>query len=189
MELNLRKARKLEAKIQAFIDLINPVTETTVRSLGNEADRLNAMALARKTFLNQLELRNQLTTARFTIRRLVGQANEATGINALITRREEIQQRLRHAIPTVAFYNATEVEDEARARKIRVEKGETGYNTSTSIAVNVATELDVANFKREASELVRQLEDVEDQLSQKNVGVKITLAADVVSLLKSSDLL
>lgn len=189
MEINLRKARKLEAKIQAYIDLINPVTETTVRSLGNEADRLNTMALARKTFLNQLELRTKLTNARFTIRRLIGQANEATGINALITRREEIQQGLRYAVPTVAFYNAYEVEDEAKARRLRVEKGEAGYNTSTSISVNVATEQDVIGFRQAAAELTRQLEDVEDQLSQKNVGVKITLAADVVSLLKSSDLL
>ena len=188
MELNLRKARKLEAKIQAKIDLIVPQGEVEVRALANEATRLNTIGEARKKFLNDIELRNKLVSARFTIRRLVGQANENTGINALVTRREEVQQLLRHAIPTLAFNDANKMEDEALARKIRVEKGESGYNSSTGITVMVATEQDVNDFRKNHAELLKQLDDIEDQLSQKNIGVKVTLPTDVVSLLKSQDL-
>ena len=189
MEFNLRKARKLEQTIQSHVDEMKIAVETDVRALGEDHEREQKVRAARTELLAQKSLRESLIRARFEIRRMIGQLNEQTGLNSLMTRREEVQALLKLKLSDAEACDLVQMKDLAEARKRQLEKGESGYHSGVTVRIPVPSEEDISRFRAEAAELRRELEDLEDQLSQKNIGAKLTLSAEVVALLRSQDLL
>lgn len=191
MELNLRKARKLETKLRGVIDAADLRPSTKVRALATPEERAQALASARSDFMNANALLTRLISARFLIRRAIATANANTGINDLMGRREEIQALLSKNQSGVDVLDVKEAEDMASARRSALEGGgQRGYGeSSVTLALPVATAEDVAFFKRTENDLKKQLENIEDELSQKNVGVKITLDTEIASLLQTVGLL
>lgn len=192
MELNLRKARKLETKIRGVIDAADLRPSTKVRALATPEERSKALEHARADFLGANLLLTRLIKARFSIRRAIAKANADTGINDLMGKREEVQSLLAKNQSGVEVLDMKEAEDMASARRSALEGGgQRGYGgeSSVTLALPVATAEDVASFKRTESDLKKQLENIEDELSQKNVGVKITLDSETASLLQTVGLL
>lgn len=191
MELSLRKARKLEAKIQATADSL-PLSQTLkVRALASSEERAVGLAYARGVYNASLQTQKDLIKARFAIRDSIAQANAAVGINSLMAQRELIQGLLSKSTAAVEALDLAEAEDMANAKKNSLEKGESrGYGeASVTIALPVSTKEDVESFRKNDVDLKKQLEDIEDQLSQKNLGAKISLEDSTVSLLQSVGLL
>jgi len=186
MELNLRKARKLEQKIQAYVNKMEVKTTTEVRVMATPEDRKSAVTEARQSLLANGQRRIDLINARFTIRKAIGQTNEVVGINELMAKREELQELLKHATASVEVVDLSTLEDEVTASKVQIEQGKESYGRrATLVSTPVATNEDLKLFKNEEANIKRQLEDVEDQLSQKNLGAKVKLSDDTVALLKT----
>lgn len=188
MELNLRKARKLEQKIQSHVAKMSVKTSTTVRAMGELEDRMSKVEEARQQALTTYELRKRLTEARFAIRNMIAQANDQVGINALMNEREQLKELLSQYSVVEEVFSAESMEDDAKAKRIQLDKGENSYHFSTGVSVSVLTESDTSEIKDARAALLKRLEDVEDELSQKNVGAKVTLSEDIVTLLQSQGL-
>ena len=191
MELSLRKARKLEAKIQKFADSLPLNSSVKVRALATTEERAAALESARKIYVQTVEVQEKLILARFAIRNAISVANSAEGINALMAKRESIQALLAKSVSGLESLDLAEAEDMANAKKNSLEKGE-GHRyseASVTITLPVTIKEDLESFRKKDSDLKKTLEDVEDQLSQKNLAIKIVLEKDIVSLLQAADLL
>lgn len=188
MELNLRKARKLESKIATYVAAMSLASAVKIRVLSSKEERSDAIATARKELFEQIEKRNALIQIRFEIRKAIGDANQAVGINTLINRREETQNLLQN-VATLEAVDYQEIDDTVLSRKASVETGSSNRYDGTSFTANVATKGDLDRLSNYRTELTKELEDLEDQLAQKNLGTKITLSEEVVSLLRPVGLL
>jgi hypothetical protein len=192
MDLNLRKARKLEAKILAYANAMSLSSAVKVRIMASESERSDALSAGRSKFLSDVSTQKSLILARFNIRQAISDANQAVGINALINKREGIQALLEKSTGTVDALDYKEATDLADAKKRSLENGDSSRaygETSVTFSLPVALVHDVAGFKAHELALKRQLEETEDELSQKNLGAKVTLPADTVKLLQSVGLL
>ncbi len=189
MELNLRKARKLEAKILEYVTKMELKSAVKVRVMGDAEERRTLLARARSEFLKQVSIRNELSSARFSIRKAIGDANQTSGINSLINAREELTAYLSLSTANVDAIDFAEAEDQAVARKTKLLSGDTGYDSSVTVTLPVSTETDVASFKDRDAEYKRGLENLEDKLAQKNLGVTVSLPDSMVELLSSVGLL
>ena len=190
MEINLRKARKLEAKIQKAITGNN--TELTVEVLASSTDAqaIDEVASAKARLQDQAQNSLKLLETRFSIRRKIEQANEAVGINLLMNQRESINAKL-------AFYgilsgldtcSQQEMLDLLAAKRKHLEKGDSFYG-KVNVPVSVVSKTEKEALLAQRDQLLKDLEDVEENLIQKNVGAKVTLSADEVSLLQTNGLL
>lgn len=192
MEINLRKSRKLEAKINTYVEAMDLKTAIKVRALASTEERAAALASARINYLGDLGIQRALIKARFQIRGQISTANQNVGINALIGKREEITALLSKSNAGVDTLDVAELEDLASTKAKSLSNGgdSRAYGESTvTITVPVSTNEDLKAFKSLASDLKKELEDIEDQLSQKNLGATITLDNDTVALLQSVGLL
>jgi|ERR1035437_329433 hypothetical protein len=193
MDLNLRKARKLEAKILAYANAMSLTSAVKVRIMANEEERSDALSAGRSKFLSDVSTQKSLILARFNIRQAISDANQAVGINALINKREGIQALLEKSTGTVDALDYKEATDLADAKKRSLESGDSSRQlygeTSVTFTLPVALAHDVAGFKAHELSLKRQLEEIEDELSQKNLGAKVTLPDNTVKLLQSVGLL
>lgn len=190
MQLSLRKARKLEAKIQAGVDAMDLKQAVQVRVLASKEDRDAALAAARTKYNNGVQVRKDLIVARFVIRELIAEANAATGINTLMSQREAAQALLAKSVAGVDALDSLQAEDQVTARKSTLDGSSSrAYgDPSVTVVLPVSTEEDVEAFKASDIELKKALEEIEDSLSQKNMGVKITLNESVVKLLQDAGL-
>jgi hypothetical protein len=192
MEINLRKARKLESKINVQVESMELRTAIKVRAMATSEERSTALSMGRIRYLGDLGIQSALIKARFAIRQLISDANHHLGINSLINEREVLTALLAKNNAGVDTLDAAELEDLASSKKRSLESGESARaygETSVTLTVPVSTEEDSKNFKQRASDLKKQLEDVEDKLSQKNLGGTVKLDSDTVSLLQSVGLL
>lgn len=191
MQLNLRKARKIETKIRGVVDSAAIPASTKVRALATAEERAVALGRGRDDLMSATLLVTRLIKARFAIRNAIAKANSETGINDLMARREEIQALLAKSQTDIEVLDAKEAEDMIQTRKATLENGSRAAYSESSVTLNlpVATKEDAESFKRTEKDLRKQLENVEDELSQKNVGVKITLDQETASLLQTVGLL
>jgi len=191
MELNLRKARKLEAKILAYVNAMSLSPAVRVRVLASDEERAAALTAGRTKYLSDLNTQKSLIQTRFLIRQSIADANQAVGINSLINKRETLQALLEKSSSGVDSLDEKEAADLAMSKRTQLEKGSGhGYGEpSVTFPLPVTTAHDVAGFKSHELTLKRQLEETEDELSQKNLGAKVTIPDDLVKLLQSAGLL
>src|ERR1035437_5682415 len=142
MDLNLRKARKLEAKILAYANAMSLTSAVKVRIMANEEERSDALSAGRSKFLSDVSTQKSLILARFNIRQAISDANQAVGINALINKREGIQALLEKSTGTVDALDYKEATDLADAKKRSLESGDSSRQlygeTSVTFTLPVA---------------------------------------------------
>lgn len=189
MELNLRKARKLEAAVGAHVTKMEITAAVKVRVLATQSERTELVEAGNEDLFCQLDTRSGLIKARFQIRQLISDANQAVGVTALMNRKETLEALLAVSPTGLDTVNFDEMQDNATAQKSRLERGTETYGTSVTMAVPVAYPEDLELFKEHAKALKKELESVEDQLAQKNLGAKVTLNEDLVGLLTRAGLL
>lgn len=192
METNLRKARKLEAKIPHAIAKHSGTESLEVLASTSSEEALNELASARSKLQEQLSNNLQLVEARYSIRRKIEQANEATGINQLINAREAINTKIAYLgiLEGLTVASERELLDKLAHKVKQLDKGEHSYGASTvSVSSGIISKLEKEALLSQVDSLKKELEDIEEQLVQKNVGVKITLSAGEVELLQANGLL
>jgi len=195
MQLNLRKARKLEAKIAKHIDAANLDTEVSIRAKSSLLEATAKRQEAAVKLVKDLNSLVQLNEVRYSIRSQIANANQGVGINALMTQREQLKAKsqillkLHAATPAVS---TEELQDVLETTAKALDKGETrGYGRQTDVKVNTSALLETskATINDEIAATIKGLEDVEDELAQKNLGAKVNLSEEQVALLKASALI
>lgn len=195
MELNLRKARKLEVKILKHIESTELKTEVGIRAKASLLDATNKRQEASVALVRQLNDLVKLNEARYTIRNQIAAVNQGIGINDLMTQREQLKSKtsiLQKLASAQAASSNEELQDVLETTAKALEKGETrGYGRNTDVNVNVSVVLEPSRqaIMSEIKDTVKGLEDVEDQLAQKNLGAKVTLSEETVALLKANALI
>jgi hypothetical protein len=195
MQLNLRKARKLEAKIAKHIETTELSTEVAVRAKASLADALAARTAASTKLVSDLDVLNQLNELRYSIRSQIANANQGVGINALMTQREQLKSKvkiLQKLATAQVAVSEEELQDVLETTAKALEKGDTrGYGMRTDVKVNTSSVLEDSRkaINAEIQATVKGLEDVEDELAQKNLGAKVNLSDEQVMLLKASALI
>lgn len=199
MELNLRKARKLESKIQTYLDS-NPLeVKTSVRTLGTAEEAKTAILEARTAAVHSLKQREDLLKLRYSIRRKIEEQNEKVGINGLLNEKVYTEKVLKELdrIPEESTYSEDELKDQLKARSatlgVTTEKGDyfsgpkTTVKTSFKVPVLTAEELQILEDSKLKHK--RRLEEIDDELSVKNISTKVGLAEVDTKLLESHRLL
>lgn len=102
MQLNLRKARKLEQKIQKHIDAQNFNSHSEVRIKGTVEQALRQIDVDKKIFLQDLQQLNALLELRFNIRTRIGTANTSLGINTLMGSKELLEAKRKLLVKATA---------------------------------------------------------------------------------------
>lgn len=193
MDLNLRKARKLEAKIQNHVATVAAELEikSNVRVKGGlEAAKADIKSSLEK--LNgQLELVANLLAVRFRIRRSIERANESTGINELLNLRAgliESGKVLGELGGLEVAASDAELTDLLDSKALGLSSPDNHY-AATTVAVGLVSEEEKQRLISKRKTVIKSLEDVEDQLSQKNLGASVELNSEDESLLRSQDLI
>jgi hypothetical protein len=192
MEINLRKARKLEAKINQ-VAAKQAAMEFNLSILASSTDEeaIGELTAAKARLTEQIQNSLSLTSVRYSIRRKIEQANEGVGVNQLMNLREQIQSKLAYynTIEGLDTCSQREMLDLLSAKRKALEKGNDNFYGKVNISIQTLSEEEKNALTSQAVGLRRELEEIEEQLIQKNVGAKITLSEDEVALLQSNGLL
>jgi len=189
VKLNLRKARKLESKIQKHLQetiYVNKDMNLTVRVKSKSTDVLQAIAAKKDIVIADFATREKLLDIRFAIRGLISAANADQGIDALMTKKallenkaKDIQDRASHIQPALP---KELLEDELEAHK-KAKPSEYG-DVQTTFRTNVVPEEELEKLADKVADIRREIEDVDDKLSEKNLSAKVDIAEGDTKLLK-----
>lgn len=195
MELNLRKARKLESKISKLVVdercSLNP--DKLVRINADvQTEVLPELVQARQEFLDKVANINELIDARFLIRRLIGESNENSGINSKINNKVVLEHKLStiNAINLDKLLDSELLKDESLILKTTLENGNSSRfgGVQTSFNANFLHPKDGETLKEDKSKLVKNIETIEDELLELNYSTKIKLDNNLITLLKTNSL-
>lgn len=195
MQLNLRKARKLEAKIAKLIETTELQTEVGIRAKATLDEAKTRRQEASEKLVSDLNGLVKLNELRYSIRSQIANANQGVGINALMTQREQLKSKVKILQKLAAAQTAVSVEElqdvlETTAKAL--DKGDTrGYGLRTDVKVSTSAVLESSRttINSEIVSTIKGLEDVEDELAQKNLGAKVNLSDEQVALLKEKSLI
>lgn len=193
MDLNLRKARKLEGKIEKHLAAAQIKGTVDVRIKSSLEDASEQVYQGSLKLTRDLEDLLSLNNIRFEIRKAIASVNELNGINSLMNEREMLKARAEvlSKLASVEMSPAkAQLGDLLEGKQKQLEKGGDSYGRLlVTVDVGVVGEAERQVINGEITDTVKALEDIEDQLAQKNLGAKITLGTMAVTLLKSQGLL
>jgi len=193
MKINLKKARKLEAKILSAILNGRVSLEARVRVQADINDVKHKMGESRTEAINAIENDKKLIDLRFKIRRAIAVENEASGINILISNKaclmaqRDLLNNYKSGRPALDHDELRDYLDQARKDLDK----ENSYmrNNSTLIDVNVFEDSDFEDLKDQHAQVMRDIESVDDMIAEKNYTSKITLDQADIDLLKLNKLI
>lgn len=195
MQLNLRKARKLEQKIQKHIEGQSFSVHSEVRVKGTVEQAQRQIDVDKKIFLQDLQQLNALLELRFNIRGRISDANTKLGITTLMNQKELLEAKHRllvkatsnpglgRQLPTTP--DESSLDDMLKARAGILDRAASEYGISPTTSVPIFTEAEVEAFEQQGRTNAQAQENIEDELSQKNIGGTVSLTADEVTLLKT----
>lgn len=195
MQLNLRKARKLEQKIQKHIDAQTFNSHSEVRVKGTVEQALRQIEVDKKIFVQDMQQLNALLELRFNIRSRIGTANTTLGINTLMGSKELLEAKRKLLVKATAnpglgrqlatTPSEANLDDLLKARAGILDRSTSEYGVTPTVSVPVFSQSEIDAFEQSGRTIIQQQEDIEDQLSQKNIGGTVSLTADEVTLLKT----
>jgi len=186
--LSLRKARKLETKIDQFEF---PKTDVDIRVSLEDDEVKELLEANRLDFRKFFATAKQLLAVKYEIRQSIGEANAEHGINELITKRQSIKQRLGLVGTFISRANVTS--DEVVVDTIHNERDSEGSRFGgarrASVEVSYFTEDLLKELKDERVNLKASLDEVEEDILVLNNTKHIELSDESVALLKNEQLL
>lgn len=198
MDLSLKKARKLETKIGAFVAQQSSDFEFQFEARINDdvANVEKQAVAARTTFLDSLKNLDNLNGIRYDIRRLISDANASseagTSIDNLLNEKVQLESKISRLNSVLRFekFDRALMEDELNNNKKLLEQGSSRYGRSSStFDVNFLTGLDEQAFKDEKLKTSKRIEEIEDKLAELNYSKRVSLGANSVKLLQDNGLL
>lgn len=187
MKVSLKEARRIERRIQEKAlskgySLRSNINIYDTVSVQNEIKKAAAAAELRVT--NTLDL----ISARSKIRRLIQVANETSGINALIAKRERkirILSVWEDVVDTGANIQTTQAIVGALETKLaRAQAGNNDYSATPNCLEYVAlTEEFVGTAEENAQTTQRSIDSCDDELLALNALTKIEIPEDIFQIL------
>lgn len=195
MNLNLRKARKLESAIYnkekeisengtGFSIPIALTAEAAMEKYGRERKR-------QEDRLSSLE---QMHTIRYKIRGSIAGQNEKAGLNTLITRQKELTT-LTETYKSVLgrFTMATDPAPTLEDLKVRLEteqlQARAGRYGSDKLHLDAFNEEDAKAIRAKMYAIKQELESIEDKINYLNLQGEVTLSEEEVGFLRGQELL
>jgi hypothetical protein len=191
MKITLRKAKAIQNSILEFGETLRHSFTVELNDY-QDVDALIARAQERAKHIDNR--RNELATALYAIRDLVGTANASSGIDGLLTRLALIDRRIKHL---TEMASAPEMMDpETRQNRLKQLRGGRDDSSSflirverNSMSTGIFTAEQLAGFKSEIAELKRQRQGITDKVLHLNITTEITLSKKTVEVLKAADIL
>ena len=140
-----------------------------------------------------MDINSKLNELRFAIRKSIADVNQHVGINALMNQREHLQAKLQllgKLAETEVAHGVNELTDLLKNTANSIEQGVERYGQSlVHVTTSAVTKEVKDSVKNGIAGLKKDLEDLEDELAQKNIGAKVIIDDSSVNLLKSAGLL
>ena len=193
MDLSLKKARKLESKIAAYIAQNSNNTIHFLARVNSTIDEIDAQAVeARNKFIENENNLNQLNSVRYTIRRLIAENNASSGIDSLLNEKVELESKLQrlNRINLYDKYDKVSVEDNLNNQKKMLESSYGNAYRNPNLSFNVAFlgDADEQKLKSDRVTITRRMEELEDKLAELNFSRRISLDANALKLLQDNNL-
>lgn len=188
MNVTLRKASVLQTAINDAIRGIGTEAEITVNEF---QDGETAVQVAVAAFRANVNRRDALTRALYSIRGAVAQVNFTSGVNAMLTQVAEIEKQIQFytTLATKTVRLETAVLKGQLSKLSANDNKSTIYGYRDSVTTGILTAEDIAEFKKAVSELKRAKQKLQDSILEANVRNEITLSAESEATLRSEGLL
>lgn len=187
MKITLRKAAVLQNAINDAVKQIDIKSEVALTEFHQPEAEIARVAAEVRT---NIQRRNSLNLALYSIRQRVALANHDAGVNGNLTAVAELEKQIQ-------FYTglaAKEVRQSAevlagKLRKIAESKSERIYGYGDTVSTSVFTAEDIAEFKKNVSQLKKNKQQLQDTILELNVRTEIELNEDTVAVLQAEGLL
>jgi len=199
MELNLRKARKLESKIEKYLQEKDLETSAQIRSLGSLEEAKVSLDSKKSEFLKNIIDRENLLKTRYTLRKKIETKNEESGVNSLINMQILTKKLIEDLdkLPKNNLSSEQELSDLLKAHSLMFQNGSSEKSNPFSRVPSIKTSFDVTflssqdleNLNTRKIKYKKNIEDLEDKLNLLNVSQKIEIPEDMVKLLEAHKLL
>ena len=189
MELKLRKARKLETLVNSYCAVDSKFCSVDILASTPDEEATDILLSSKKALQEQNENVLKLIEVKYSIRRKIEQANESIGISVLMNKRETIKNKISYyeSLTNLDTCENKELLDLLASKRAALDKGGM-FSGKVNVTASTLSKLEKEALEVQMEQLQRQLEDVEEELLQKNVGGKITLSAEEVEVLKLNGL-
>jgi valyl-tRNA synthetase len=193
MELNLRKARKLEGKIGLAIKAKkNELSSSfSLRVNEDEAAIEGLVAIARANFFLELKEIEDLISVKQEIRDQIAKANFVVGINDTIAQKVLIEEKISflNEYAKVEVFDILGAKDSVALSKKQQESERGSMYARTNVGIHVLTKIDKDKINADRSKLQREIEALEDKLAELNFSTKILVASSSIKLLQGNSLI
>jgi hypothetical protein len=190
MNISLRKASALQNSINEVIKSINLTTEVAINEFQNSE---TTVADTLVKFKADLVRRDSLVSALYEIRKAVGVANNANGVNMRLADIAHLEKQ----IQSYAVLAGKEVRDSwevinGKLDKIRNRKDEgraSLYGYNDTVTTSVLDAADIKAYKDLVAEAKKAKQKLQDEVLELNVRSEITLSDRTSQTLSSERLL
>jgi primosomal protein N'' len=191
MELNLRKARKLESKIGEQIKSKKSLGTSAQVRVNLDVSKLDDFVIeARNLFHDELSNLNNLIQVKQDIRNLIAQANANVGINDFISQKLLLEANiaLLNSLVGTDVYDRETVNDSIALTKKQQESERSSIYARTTLNVSFLSKIDKEKFASDKQKAQKDIESLEDKLAELNYSTKIKLNANSMKLLQDNGL-
>lgn len=190
MQVNLKKARKLEQAILLFMNEMSFKQDFEARLKLDVSDMIAGANSELSDLQKTLETKNNLRWIRYRIREEIGAFNQSKGINKLMIEKSLIEEELSELKKLLTFPMRESSDDIQDKKEVMEKKGVSedslySRRVSTKLTINLMTEKMKSKLEDKQLNLKNKLEKVENDLAKKNLMTKISLTKDEKTLLES----
>lgn len=188
MKINLRRAAALQNSINDALKGISLETQVVL----DEFQDAEAVIQQRRARLEQnLQRRHELNLVLYEIRRFVGEANRAAGVDLQLTEIARMDQHLRDLVTLSQAQERLKPEVVAgRLEKMRRDTSERSriYGEPT-VETSVLTAEDLVAYRHGVQTLRKQRQAAQDEVLNLNVRTEVTLSDHSVAVLRREELI
>jgi hypothetical protein len=195
--ITLNKASRLQESLRRKLTTLPLKAETTLSifSAGPAAE------IARRAGMlaADIDRADRLLTILADVRASVGQANAESGIASLLAEKAGVDERIKlfSALlpgpgksrifgPVPVFRDSGTIAEQVSSMRVRYEAGEGGEDT---LDTPLLDETALATLGERIAALQRRLEEIGDQLRERNSAARISIADDVIEWLRGEQVI
>jgi len=193
MRLSLRKARKLEQKINSTAFMQQQDREVTIPTLlsSSTADIVGMIADANKERAEAFNANLSLVRIVHKIRKMISDNNHSSGISYLMAEKARLIAEKELIARLINSFSSNTAEEILYKAKKLDEFSESRYGGGFS-KINIPSftdEAELAALKDSIAEIEDRVEAIEDELMSLNTGLTVEIDEDDAKLLKEAGIL
>jgi hypothetical protein len=187
MKLTLRKANAVQAAITEATKALELKTMVTLNEFQSVAEQIQS---ARDQFWSNADTRSNLMDALYEIRAKVAQSNATVGINDMLANVAYLEKLISHdtMLAGKGAQTAMAVLNGQVRKNAEVKDDAYSYN-NRDVTTSIFTDVEIADFKRNAALHKREKQKLQDALLELNVQATIELKEGTAEFLKKAGIL